>query len=90
MASVISADKSFAQAITIALRGDESFRFQTAQARLANAGDDLGYTERAVAETTVSPLPIASYGKNRLLAAGSSERAQYLLWVNVTARRSMA
>ena len=77
MASAISADESFEQAITIALRGDENtdnglssrvnlfvshrrprqrcralkiincVRFQTAQARLANAGDDLSYTERA-------------------------------------------
>jgi hypothetical protein len=96
MASAISADESFEQAITMVLRGDENtdnglysrvnlfvshrhprqrcralkvincVRFQTAQARLANASDDLSDTERA----RWLKRPIASYGKSRLLAAG--------------------
>ena len=108
MASAISADESFEQAITIALRGDENTdnglssrvnlfvshrrpapavpRTENHQLRsLSNCPGPTGKRGRRpqlhraglLAETTVAPLRIANYGKNRLLAAGSSERAPH-------------
>jgi hypothetical protein len=104
MASAISADESFEQAITMVLRGDENtdnglysrvnlfvshrhprqrcralkdincVRFQTAQARLANASDDLSYTERA---RWLKRLSDRKLREKPITGCGSSERAPH-------------